>query len=820
MRRLIGLLLAVCLCVGPALAGQPEARFWVLNDFSRGLNSHISEINTPDNQAAQADNIRFNDKYGAFSKREILQTAWDAGSTAITGLHRYYKSDGTVKTLIATSTYLDVGDVSATTVTHIASGLSDGRRMTFTTYKDIAIGTNGYDQPIKYDGKITTTANTDGARTAGELCAELGAPFAELNTGANLTAARYYQYKMMFLVSGVTYYSNARSNPILTGSTVRDITLTDIPIGPVGTTARYIYRIVGNATQAGAEADTSYYLAATISNNIDTTANDTVTDAALVGYTAWDTSGKYNCTPPKGKFCNIHAERLWIAGNTTYKSDVYFSDDGNPDFFDPDDYDVVRVDDGDEITFITTFLGVLHVGKNNTIVKYYTDGSTVSGWYQSDPFSFIGCPAPYSVAVSPMGIIYLGRHGLYLFTGQESRLISDAVTPDIEDISQVDIAKCAGIYHNNEYRLSYTSTKSGEYLNNRVLIYNTVRDSYSKDILNINCWAAFNAGTDLGTLYSGSSDTTGIVNAHSYTVPSVINRYKSEFDAGTYDDMRATGTETNPELELAWDCNITGWQTELQTKDANITTIADIETYLPNATISRPDKDGSWTSPVFQVNATTYDKLYWNEDRGTGGDVTMNVRSNSTASMTGVSWSSNFTDPTGSDLSSETANAFVQFRTNFSTDSEEFSPTMYLSDGYVFKMLYSKAGSINETSVASVYRTGWKNFGVQGYQKQIARIRVYYTGTSGTISLNVKGDEGDIDKTVTIDLSVSPSASTTDDYTGSDEMKIFSFLPPVNSDTEPSMIAEEFMFTITETGIEEWTIDKIEVQYYVNKLLN
>jgi hypothetical protein len=540
----------------------------------------------------------------------------------------------------------------------------------------------------------------------------------------------------------------------------------------------------------------------------DTTADD---------QTAWSTSGKYNCTPPIGKLCTIHKERFWISGNTTYKSDLYFSDDGNPDFFDPDDFFEIRADDGDEITFVKPFLGILTIGKTNTVQKVYTDGSTTSDWYQSDPFSFVGCPAPYSASVTPLGIFYVGRHGLYKFTGQTSDLISDAVTPEINDISQADIAECVGIYYNNEYRLAYTSSASGNAYNNRVLIYNLIRDSYSIDYENVNCWCEFSGGTDFGGLYSGSSYTDGYVLAHSPTTTAVSKRYKSEVDAGTFDDARTTGTEEDPHVELAWDCTIAGWLTELQTKNANITTIADIKTYMPTATIARPDTNGTWTSPAYRIDAQDLGKLYWNENLGATGDVTWAIRLNSTSTMSGA-YSTAVTNPNGSDMSGTTADAYIQLKSTLSTTDINFSPLLYQSDGYIFKLLYSKIGSLNETSVLSVYKTGWKTFTVPGYKKQIDQIKVFYKGTTGTVTFNIKGDDGDIDKTFNIDLSVAPDVLKTDRYTGSGAYKVFTYNPPMNSTANPSPISQAFQFTITENGTTGWEINRIEVQFHVLEL--
>ncbi len=798
-------------------------RFFEISDFSKGLNSHTSEFKLSSNQCAEAQNIRFNDKFGAFSKRNELLVAWDAGSSAITGLHRYYKSDGTNKTIIALGTTLKIGDSSATTTTTINAGLTDGKRWQFVTYKDVTIGVNGYDQPIKYDGHTTTTANTDNARTAGELCAQLGAPFAQLsseNGGNDLDASSWYQYKMAFYDGTVYSYSTARSNPILTGSTVQNITLTGIPIGPEGTTHRYIYRTLGAASQAIVEADTTFYLVADIADNTTLTIDDALADGDADDDDAptWATaSAGNNATPPLGSLCTINAERLFISGNKTYLSDVYWSDIFNPDYFNLEDYIEIRPDDGDKVTFLKTLAGVLFVGKTNTISKFTTTSDSDTNWTISDPYSSVGCPAPYSVDVSPVGILYAGRHGLYRFDGQVSYLISDAVTPETEDISQTNIEEVVGIYHDNEYHVAYTSVKSGAVVNDKELIYNLTRDAYTLDSKSINCYAAFNGSTDLGVLYSGSSTADGYVFAHTGSPISLGGRYQSDFDAGTYDDVAVSNTAENPILSLGWDCTVATWLTDLQAKNASINTVADITTYLPTALVARPDGTGTWTSPVYQIDASILDKLYWNETLR-GGDITWQIRLDSDSDMTGIAWNTAVTNPNGSDISGITANNYIQLRANFSSSDITYSPKLYQTEGYVFKLLYSKVGDAYETSVLSVWESGWLNLGVEGYQKLIQRIKVFYEGTSGTLTFSLMNGEGDISQSFDINLATDPTTSINDKYTGQGGLKVYTWHPPLNSQSVRSPIGEWWKFRITENGIIDWTINKIQVKYILEEI--
>jgi len=742
------------------------------------------------------------------------------GSSAITGLHRAYKTDGTEKTINAESTYLY--DVSSAGVqTAIDTGLTDGKWWSFVTYKDKAIGTNGYDQPIKWDLSLNVTANTDAHRTAGYLVADLGAPFVELNTGTTLTASRYFAYMVAFY-DGTSYtYSTARSNPILTGTTVRSLYLTDIPIGPVGTTHRYIFRTPAHTSMANviAEADADFLMVKDLADNTTTVWADDVAVGSEPDSPNWAavTAGT-DITPPKCKYALIHRERLFLAGNPSYPSYVYWSDEYNPDYFGASDYEKIREDDGDAITFIKEQLGVLTVGKENSILKFYTDAASESDWYPSNIISHTGCPAPYSVANSPLGIIYLGRGGIYRFDGQNSSLISDAVTPEIEDILETNVDEASGYFWKNQYYFAYTSLESGESENNRVLIYDMVRDAYTMDYKNVNRWCAFGGGTDYGVLYSGDSTSDGYIYAQEGAAEGFGIKLKSQFNAGTFDDTRVYGTETSPVLEIAWDCTIDGWLTELQTKDANISDIDSIVTYLADATIDRPDGDGTWTSPGYEINAQALQEVKWNEDLGTGGNVTVAIRLASTeAGLSSASYCTALTDPNGSDVSSVTANAWVQFLVTMTTSDTAYTPTVYVSDGYAITMSYAKSHATYESAYDSIWQSGWSDLGAPGIEKRIKRIRIFYSGDNGTLTFNFKNEEQDIDTSFNINLGIDPyfkESDTDNTYEGTADEKVYTYY---TTDNEEGLapIGQFWQFKISENGDYDnlWAVSRIEILY-------
>jgi len=781
----------------------------VINDFSGGLDNHTNPFSLPKNKCQDALNVRFNDEYMALSKRDMLIAYGSANSAKINDVYRYYQSDGDKYLLASSGTTLYVGDDDAGTFTALQTELSDTKRGESVTYQDVYIRTNGYDQPLKWDGNESITANTDGHRTANNSCAELGSPFANLQTGTDLSISTWYKYKVAFYDGTNYYYSDAVSNSIKTGTTVHTIELTDIPKGPSGTTNRYVYRTDGYSTESDVENATDVYLTYILADNTTTTIDDITGQGVLLTDQAptWTTvSAGIATTPKKGKYATIQDERLFISGNTTYKSDIYWSEQYKPDIFIADDtnYEQIRPDDGDEITSISTLQNSIAISKKTTWQKLFTDGDPYDDWYVSPILSYVGCPAPYTARNTPLGIMYLSRYGLYLFNGRYSEPISDAVTKTMRDINQAYAEEAFGYYWDNKFMLAFTSESTGSANNDRLLVYNLIRDSYTLDSKNINCMTTLESGSDFGVLYYGSSTSDGYIFTEGNTETILEIKYKSDLDEGTYDDCRAFGEETAPYVKLAWDLTWgADWQTLGYDTMGNMTT----------STFALEDLDGSWTSKVYRINANELEILYWNEDLGGYGDVELKIRTGaSEAACLVASWSELFTTPSGSDISAETANDYIQIAANLSTSDIKYTPLLEYDNGYVIRATYNREGQDYETSINSLWQSGWQDL-FPGYFENILHIKVFYVGSNGTLTLGYKNIDGSVNGSFDIDISQEPSSGDVEDitdsdgdiYIGADGEKVFV------SYMEDLPVGRSWFYTITDNGIYDWTVKRIEV---------
>ena len=121
----LSLILTMLLAVSPVMG---EDQFFEIRDFSKGLTSQVSDFAAEKGAATDLLNVRINERFGYLQKRPAMLLYATCRAAAIKGLHRYYKSDATNFTVVASSTYLDYVVESSASCVELKSGLTDGKR--------------------------------------------------------------------------------------------------------------------------------------------------------------------------------------------------------------------------------------------------------------------------------------------------------------------------------------------------------------------------------------------------------------------------------------------------------------------------------------------------------------------------------------------------------------------------------------------------------------------------------------------------------------------------------------------------------------------
>ena len=177
----------------------------------------------------------------------------------------------------------------------------------------------------------------------------------------------------------------------------------EIPVGPVGTIARRLYRTAYN--------DETYRLAAQIPNNVERLYYDSVPDSQLGG------AAPLTLTPmpaPQARYAAQAAECVFIDGGPANPQALYWSQPGTPAQYDLSDYAYLGGPGGD-ITGLAGYYNALIVFRERQV-------DVLTGTYPNFRVAPLltdaGGSAPHSAQPVPgFGLVFLADDGVYSLTG-------------------------------------------------------------------------------------------------------------------------------------------------------------------------------------------------------------------------------------------------------------------------------------------------------------------------------------------------------------------------------------------------------------------
>ena len=213
-------------------------------------------------------------------------------------------------------------------------------------------------------------------------------------------------------------------------------------------------------------------------------------------------------TPPQGKYLVFRKERLYVAGDPNNPNRLYFCNTGDPTTWDTGtNYIDIRSDDGDWITGILPLGDTLVIYKNNSV--WALAGTSLSDFFLSMISPDVGCMAPETLVSYQTYHIFYHRRGVFSFNGTERSLLSDKITPRMEDINKDYIESFSGGVYKDQYWISLT--KSGETQNDEVYLLDLRFGSWTYFAgLNPGVFSNWDGATDGGEFLYGDS-TNGYV---------------------------------------------------------------------------------------------------------------------------------------------------------------------------------------------------------------------------------------------------------------------------------------------------------------------
>lgn len=684
---------------------------WYVKKFV-GMNSKLEDNELTVEQSVLTQNGRFENEPGSLVKRDPVTYFNDTEMDQLLPVHsnyRFKKSDGEPSLVAASGTKMYIGDSNGV-MTAIRSGLTPGKKFQFSVYKDLLICGNGYDNMFVLDGFDNVSWELGACKAVGT------------GTSGNPNGTYYYAVVIEYQ-AGVDYICGAVSNTVTVSS--KQISLTNIPIGPAGTVSRKIYRT--------ATGGSTLKLLTTISDNTTVTYTDNTADAGLGA-----TMGAVNDDMPKGALNQIHRERLFISGDPVNPNWIYYSDPYLPWFIQATTqlaYLEIFPNEGDEIQGMPIINDTLICFKRNTIRKIFitqpTSGASPESWYASDIVSYQGTPSRYSIVETIYGIMYLGWDHWYVFDGNNTRDIMDEF--DTDDIFDSDYRNVVCFFNQGIFYAAYTDAATGSQTKDRLMTYNFRRQALNIDTVPVESICSYSGGDDTDELYYGSSKE-GFVFFAERAEKVAKWKKKSDFDSSTRDDIAVEGEEDNPEIKISWDLTINELD---QATHPEAFSAANSQINSLNGTIDMMDTTGTLTFPDLNLNVGSFGRIFWNETKFHPSDtIAFYFKTASTQSgLTAASWSSAHSLPNGTNISA-TPNKWVRLKAEFVANSTAGSPKIILADNFMIKFTYTKGGTDAETSVEFIHDIGFRNFDLMQVDKIFKKIGTNHESSGGLLRID------------------------------------------------------------------------------------
>jgi hypothetical protein len=431
-------------------------QLYTINDFRGGLNKKTSEYSIKRNEAVGLINTTF-DEYGSLVVRKGYQKLTDkpvsSGNNVVNSMFKYYKKSG-VGYLIATAgtgVYYDNNSVWTSIGSDVT--FTANQRFKFTVFDDLLYMTNGANKPCVWSGagnirQVGIVAPSSGTTTLASsgLCTD----------GVHQVKITYYNSTddVESAAYGLTERTcGGGNNKITLGSLAAS---TDPQVDKVR-----IYMTVAGGTD--------FYL---VTEQVDTTTtyDISLSDATLQGNASFPNTSNYP-PPTDCRYIATSKRRLFLAHNSTYKSRLYYSESGAPEYFPLTNYLDISKDDGDVITGIMPFNDYLYVFKGNSTYAVVDPADPSTSTIQ-EISRHLGCFAPHTLCLGQFqrktdlgeftlipGIVSYTRYGIMGFDGSRYHPLSEKVEPIFRSVYQPNVDEFVGFFNNGKYYLSYTPDK-------------------------------------------------------------------------------------------------------------------------------------------------------------------------------------------------------------------------------------------------------------------------------------------------------------------------------------------------------------------------
>jgi hypothetical protein len=497
-------------------------------DFMKGLNTLVSNTQIKPDELSMATDIQIiEDGKIQFPRMGQSYFGLEKG-TRTTGIFGYYKSDGTNQLLRMSGTALQKYNTSTTDWDNVAGkAYTTGLNAEAVTAYDKLYICNGTDDLTEYGGTSVTVFTA------------IATPNAPTATRTGTTGTYTYSYKITAVTAvGETDASAAGTSDLNVSSldttnymTVSWSAVTDAigynVYGRKGNSWKFIVYLEGNGS-------VSYVDKGTVSDS-------TLSNSMITPPESNNTGG------PIGKYIELYKDTLFIAGDPSNPSRVYYSGGGDKisDFTIGSGGGFIDIskNDGQIVTNVKKYRNYLLIFKERSIYQFAFDTSGLPSVTQVS--SSIGAIAPRSVIAVENDVHFLSERGWftvgnveqYSFDILRTNEISARVRTIIQNIDTAYIRNVSANYATKEGTnlivISYTP--SGSTTNSKALVFDRERLCwYEWTNVSANCWTNYvDSAGETHVLYG--DDSGGYVKE--------ILSGSDDFGSGITGKVRTSGTD-------------------------------------------------------------------------------------------------------------------------------------------------------------------------------------------------------------------------------------------------------------------------------------
>jgi len=466
------------------------------NKWIRGLNTLVSGTQIRKDELSVATDIQLVEDGKVQCPRDGQAYFGNTSGSRVTGIFPFYMSDGTRELLRTCGTALQKYNTSTENWDNVS-----GKTYTTTlpthgvTAYDRLYLQNGTDNLTYYDGTDITT-------------------FTDLDTPENLAVVRTGDdgnFTFSYRVSATSATGETLACTAVTETCSVD-ELTDSVYMTVSWDA--VTNAVGYNIYRGDEGYERflYYN----EGNASTTYVDkgTATESEVFTVPEADTTAG-----PTGNYIQLYKDTLFIAGDSTSPSRLYYSGGGDRihDFSVANGGGFIDIskNDGQKITGMIVFKNSLLVFKEDSIYQFEF---TSSGLPQSTQVNAaVGCIAPRSIVAVENDIFFASRRGIFTIGNEpgfafdvlRTNELSSRVRSIFQSIEEAYIQNIAAIYTTiaNVNLVIFSFTPSGGTTNSQALVYDRERLGWYKwTNIKANCWVNYtNSSGVVKTIYGDDS---------------------------------------------------------------------------------------------------------------------------------------------------------------------------------------------------------------------------------------------------------------------------------------------------------------------------